>query len=304
MNNIQYYTELLQTLTARLIEVENENASLLVKLSNYEGKFEILNQFYSDFKFLNRTDLILPDENTQSTTKPTYSSLLSEYFLTKNSEIIERLFSDCDVPASRILTDIRATLPNNIESIVEKFKCRQEYGIIQKSIQNINKLMEKKSHSERGILDLVDYYITNHNKGKKRIALKFLQQALVYFPFQFNIFLDSIKEYYYDDLDEQIEAMKIELYGENNMLLTGGSILSKKVKTQSKTINTKKKYIRVDYLNTPVNELVMLVNGLKNNPRQKAMHIKEVLLKTGKHDDKCISFIEEINKYLTIKIEI
>ncbi len=50
MNNIEYYTDLIQKLNQHILEIENENNRLREELILSKGKIEMLSQFYNDFK--------------------------------------------------------------------------------------------------------------------------------------------------------------------------------------------------------------------------------------------------------------
>jgi len=162
------------------------------------------------------------------------------------------------------------------------------------------------STNEKGITDLVSNYIDAYNKNKKTSALKYLKQVLVYFPFQFPMFLDNINQYYYEGLDEHITKLKLELYDENNMLLSEDELLSlpstKPTKIITKKEKVKKKRTHTDYKNTSVEDLVKIVVNINYNPRQKAKHIFTGMERAKRSDEDCMKYVGEVNKILNKKI--
>jgi hypothetical protein len=333
MNNLEHYLELIQKLTLRLTEAEVENVMLKEKLSKCEGKLEVLNQFYLDFK---------DSDRSTSVEKPNYDELLSQYFVSKDVSIIEHLFEDYDVSAAQILTDIRIlsniknALPENIEDITKKYGCEAEYQIIKKSLEHIENFKESLSYSERGIHDLSDTYIKKYMEGKKKAALRYLKQALVYYPFQLQVFLDNINEYRDENLIEYVENLKYELYGKGNMLLVDKDYKVKSTKVDELLVVDKTKPILfkrprkpreskfknkndtiikkkelglgnndkiLEYLKVPVPELVEMVrtHNIKNQ-RLKAIRIYSYMERLHRSDDDCFFFLEGVNKFLTKKI--
>ena len=304
MNDIEFYTELIE----KIATLKKENIELRVKLSDCEGQLKILNRFYSDFKHPNRNELILNDTilsektnsdiiNTTSSsdiikTTSEYDILLGQYFTNQNADTLKHLFEDFGVHPAQILTDIRNKLPDNILDIVKQYKCKNEYNIILKSIRNIKKFTNATHFVERDIMDLVNSYINYYNRGNKEGALKFLKQTLVYFPFQFYKFLDNIRQYKYNDLDEIIEDLKIELYGKNNMLLLDKS---NKVKTTKNGDKKKRTNMKIDYKNISISELITIVKNIKNNSKQRAYQIYDILVKFKRSEDDCLLFLEEID---------
>ncbi len=303
-------TKQLQDLETHINEVEKENTELKIKLGKCEGMLETFQLFYSDFKHLNKT-VVIPVDNIQSEeinftpktipTIPNYDVLLGEYFVNGNVDILKHLFEDYGVTPSQILTDIRDKLPINIVDLVKQYKCKNEYKIISKSIRNIKRFTKNNRFPYRGIMDLVTQYINNYNKENKDIALKFLKQTLVYFPFQFDKFLDNIKEYKYDDLSEIIENLKIELYGKNNMLLIKKNNIVKKIENNIVLIDKnhkKERGERIDYKNASISELVENIKNVKFNPSQRARLVFDYMQKAKRTNDDCLLFKEEVNKIL------
>jgi len=305
MSSIKFYSDHILKLTTRLTEVEDENIELRLQLSRCESKLEILQIFYSDFKHIVGAERNLSDDIILSEKKE-YSTVLSEYLITQNSQQIIELFENYDVLPSQIFTDIRNKLPDNIKVIAKRFKCLKELSIIEKSITNIKKFNKGDSTNEKGITDLVSNYIDAYNKNKKTSALKYLKQVLVYFPFQFPMFLDNINQYYYEGLDEHITKLKLELYDENNMLLSEDELLSllsiEPTKIITKKEKVRKKGTHTDYKNTSVEDLVKLVINIKSNPRQKAKNIFTGMESAKRSDEDCMKYVGEVNKILNKKI--
>jgi hypothetical protein len=304
MSNGEYYIELIQKLTAHLVEKEKEITELNNKLSYCEGELKAYSQFYLDLKPLNRTDIVLnnkqlsivsdgniPLEGIGSKITPTYDILRGDYFTKGDTSILKRLFEDYDVKPFQVLSDIQNKLPDNIKDLVKQYKCKKEYNIILKSNRNIKKFTKDTNFSERDINDLDINYIKNYNNENKDTALLYLKQALVYFPFQFDKFLNAIKQYRYDDLDQYIEKLKIELYGENNILLNNES---------NKILPLPQKRGRkgTDYKNISIPELVELVKNVNHNPKQKMAWILDSMKKAGRTEEECLLFEEEVNKTL------
>lgn len=291
MSNCEYYTELIQKLTTQLNEVEKENSELKSKLKGCEGKFEMLYLFYSDFKSLIKNTV--SSEKTISETLPAYDNLLSQYLSTKDVNILERLFEDYNISSSQILSDIRDKFPDNIDYFIKKYNCKNEYYIILKSMKNIAKLNKSGRFIEKGFMDLVSKYIANYNRGNKSFALKFLKHALIYFPFQFDDFLNNINQYRYDDLDPYIKKLKIKLYGENNILLP------KNEKNIEISVKEKRTRIVFDYTNVPIQELVKHIESMKKNTqKQRAQMMLNNMKKFNRTENDCLLFKESINKLL------
>jgi hypothetical protein len=329
MSNITYYTKLLEELTTHLGEVEEENVELRIKLNRCEGKLEMLQLFYSDFKRLNRTDVLLDDNQFSGETisKPvSYDILLGEYLVSPNAETLKCMFENYDIKPSQILTDIRNKPPDNILDLVKTYQCKDEYEIIQKSLKHISNF----TLPEKSVMALVTSYINNYNRDKKSKALLFLKQALIYFPFQFDKFLENIAQYRFADLDQHIENLKFELYGKGNMLLIDKNYLpqSKKIKVKkSKKAITKadveiekpkpvilmvegKNKTKVDYAILSVDVLVKMITAVKDNVegnpnlRQRILRTIESMTKCNRSKEEINQFINEVNKLLTKKIPI
>lgn len=304
MSNGDYYIELIQKLRADLAEKEKEITELSNKLNRCEGKLEVYDQIYSDFKPLNKSDVILnnkqssvfpdgniPLEGIGSKIAPTYEILRGEYLANGDVSIVKHLFEDYDVKPFQVLSDIRNKPPDNINYLIKQYKCKKEYGIIKKSIKNIKKFTKDTNLSERDINDLDINYIKNYNNENKTTALLYLEQALIYFPFQFDKFLNAIKQYRYDDLDQYIENLKIKWYGENNILLTNknNEILSS---------NEKRGRKGMDYKNISIPELVELVKNVSYSSKQKMLQMLDGMKKAERTEDECLLFEEEVKKML------
>lgn len=293
MNDIIYYTELIRTLTTQIDSVAGENVELKKRLSNCEGKLEMLKLFYSDFKDLIKTEITIPDdilsdETASSIAMPKYENLLSEYLVTKDVDIAERLFNDRTVSPSQVLTDIRNALPENIAELVKRYNCVKEYKIILASLKHIKKFTESGHFTEKGIMDLVEKYITAYTKEKKDLTLKYIKQALVFFPFQFDKFLINTRSYQYDDAEQRIEALKVELYGENNILLTNKNVEKKSRKSRT----------TISYETFSVPELIEYAKGVTSNQRQRAVQILDGMRKVGRSEDDCSLYVKGVNEFL------
>ena len=123
----------------------------------------------------------------------------------------------------------------------------------------------------------------------------------------------AVKEYKYDDFDEYIKNLKIELYGENNILL-GENETEIKIK-KKRGRKPKKKEIEqlirsseknqkhfIDYIKVSVDELVEITKNVRTNKRQKALNVYKCMVKANRSDDDCYYYMEGVNKFLTKKI--
>lgn len=310
MNTASFYTGLIEQLTTQLEEAYTENATLVTEISKLEGKLEVLNSFYDDFKYLLRKvshdtgrdvqPMELPPEVLEVEPQPVpksiqnYSELLSQYSLTNDSSLVVKLFEFPGVKTSQVLTDIRNQLPFNIVDLAKKYRCTKEYKIILKANKHINKLADDDFYGkEKSINDLIHNYILFCNRDKKSIAFKYLKQSLIYFPFQLDLFLKGTEAYRYDDFDENLEILKVELYGENNMLLT-----------REKKTDGGKKFPRLDYRTISLDELVEVAKTHKNQ-KQKAERLLAQMRKVNRDEEDILLFVEEVNNFLKkSKIEI
>jgi hypothetical protein len=309
MTNIECYKELINKLTERIAQLEEENDVLRIELSNCNGKVNVLNQFYTDFKHLYGTDSVVSKTSViaepNSQTK-TYDTLLAEYFVTKEQDIVKHLFEDYNISPSQILTDIRESLPENIEELVKKYNCENEYKIILRSLEYIKKF---KLSPGKSLAYLINKYIDSFNAHKKKIALNYLVQALKFFPLQFDKFLNDIAQYRYDGLDEYIAKQRAKLYEEKRPR-------GRPSKKNLETIVKKRKYLKcvinkeyskrgrkpIDYSIPTVDELIKIIHDTERNKRQKALRTISGMKKAGRTEAECELFKQETNNILDKKI--
>ncbi len=302
MSNAEYYTELIQKLTAHIAQLEEENNALKLQLSISEGKIEIYSQFYNDFKNSYKTGNVstkttskeITEKFLQKTEK-TYDTLLAEYFVTADSNIINSLFENYNIPYSQILTDIRESLPNNIENLVKKFHCENEYKIILKSLEYIKKY----KLSDKTLIQLTDNYINNYNLQRKKIAYNYVVQVLKFFPLQIDKFLNNISQYYYDDLDKFIEKQKLLLYGEKKK--RGRKSKKNNLLEIEENEKVKEKQI-FDYSIVPIQQLINIVKETKLSKKQKSIRMLENLKKVERAEEDCNKFREGVNEFFIEKI--
>lgn len=361
IGEIKKYKKLLLQERDKLKIVQDENLKLINELSAckselnvFKGKVEILNQFYQDYKDYvlsnsDKKDLISEEEPISNEKidlfpeeKPTYEKLKSEYFIHRDNEIVVQLFEDYNINPVQVLNDLlmlndlNNPLPSNIETMVKKYKITKEYEIIQKSLILIKNLKRSSYYIERGIYNLSDLYINNFRNDNKKLSLKYVRMALLIYPFQFDKFLNSIKSYLYDDINEHIEKFKVELYGKNNVLLK--KPVKEKKSPEKKPIkkfiveknNDSDNKITYDNLpkpkgfdellaveNTPVNlkrieeynhlsipELIDSVMKLQGDygKKRKALRVYSFLIRLKKPPEHCLLFYYEINKKLRHKL--
>lgn len=324
MSNIEYYIDLIKKLTERVAQLEEENNALKLQLSTCEGKIDVLNRFYVDFnQYLNKGDLVAHQEHTKPLNEfsnqfgnikkqvNTYNDSLEKYFVTKDPNIADSLFGDYNMPPSQVLTDIRESLPTNIDELVEKYNCENEYRIILKSLE----FMEKYMFHNKTLSQLTDKYITNYTSQNKKLAYNYVVQVLKFFPFQLNKFLENISQYRYDDLDEFIEKQKHQLYREkskrgrkpsvNKPIKKVGGKRGRKPKKITPTVeiyteSTEKpeqNSSRVDYNNLTVKELIDMVLNCELNKRQKSKRIIKGMERAGRTETELNEFKNAVNKF-------
>lgn len=324
MSNIEYYIDLIRKLTERVAQLEEENNALKLQLSTCEGKIDVLNRFYIDFnQRLNKGDLITHQEYTESPNESdnqfgnikkqvkTYNDSLEEYFVTNDPNVADSLFGDYNVPPSQVLTDIRESLPSNINELVEKYNCENEYRIILKSLE----FMEKYKFNNKTLSQLIDKYITNYVSQNKKLAYNYVVQVLKFFPFQLNKFLENISQYRYDDLDDFIEEQKHQLYrvrGKRGRKPSGNKPVKKvggkrgrKPKnvtpvTEAPVTNSEKSEqnsSRIDYSILTVKELIDMVLDTEINKRQKSKRIIKGMERAGRTEMELNEFKNAVNKF-------
>lgn len=292
MDNIYtFYTEQIVKLATELEKVVSENNSLKEELNKTKGKLEVFERFYNDFndQFNSKPEKksIPKSIIKEKIPKPQYEKLLADYYVDPDSEKAESLFKDYNVPKSQVLTDIRNTFPTNIETLVNKYKCEDEYKIILRSNILINDFENNPNNEESGILELVGQYIKYYNNQNHSKAINVIKQVLIYNPYQIDMFLNNVKSYQLHNMNNIVDNLWEELYGQN--------------KIPKKEENQKNKRPRINYLNEPIDNLVEKIkNGI--NKRQRALQTFEKLTELGRDDDECLLFVSEVNKFLTKEI--
>lgn len=294
MNNLNYYKELVENLNNRLAEVQNENETLRQELSRCNGKIDVLSLFYSEFRYKFDDKFNSPPESFfekgEDDTKPHHDILLNQYFVNHDPTLVERLLRDYKEDRDNILTSLRNQFPPNMVELVNKYDCVEEYKIILKSLELIEKVKDKKSFQEKGIVELIDRYIQYYNKGKRNIALNTIRQALIYYPLLFNnIFINKIKNYWYDDLDNVIRDIRVEYYGREKAINT-----KRKPRTASKEVKNKK---HIDYATISIDDAITRIKNLRHNKTQEAKRTYRSLEKKGRSDDELLEFLEKIDEY-------
>lgn len=293
--------EILEKLNKELIEhvkhLAIENTELKLKLSNCEGKIEVLSKFYADFsnqyETKETTDKISSEKTEVKKSKYTtlYDTLLSKYFLLVESgisdpNVVRELFEDFEVDSLKVLIDIHEVFPLNINVYVKKYGYEKEYKILLKSLELKKKF--KNPEKEKNMVVLINNYIDNFNAGKKMPALKYARKVLIFFPLEFNNFLNEISQYQYDGFDEYIEEAKLKLYGRNNFLLKNWT--PKKNRSRKNPNFTK----------MSLNDLLLNIQTTPKSKRQKAIRI---LKKWNKSEEDRKIFIDAVNLHLQIKLE-
>jgi len=305
MSSLKFYRELVENLNNRIAELQGENDVLHQELSRCNGKIEVLSLFYSDFKYqcddkFNSPPELL-SEKDENQPKPHYDILLNQYFVNQDTTLVETLLRDYEEERKKILTSIRNQFPSNMLELVKKYNCVEDYEIVLKSLDNINDIKEKKSFTEKGIVELVDKYIRNYNKGKRNLAINAVRQALIYYPLLFDdTFLSKIRNYWYDDLENVIRDMRVEYYGRKTVSVKTDR-KPRTVKSTPKPTNDSIKQKRtkklVDYKTDSIDDIVKSIIILKNNKSQEAVRRYKLLIESGRSDDEVLEFLEKIDGY-------
>jgi hypothetical protein len=228
----------------------------------------------------------------------TRDELLDEYLIGNNLLKLDKLFELYPDETKRTLTEIRSSLPENINQLAKKHKFVKELQILKKSNRLIKELeMTDKTHHELHFTDLINRYIESFQQDRKLATTKYLQQALVYYPFQFDLFVTNISAYKNDDFDVQVEELKRKLY-KNLMVTTSKPKKVAPVPTTSDSNDEKKRYSeykKVDYANSSIEDLVALVEQQPNNKAQFIRRTIAGMIKRGRTDEECKTFETNAN---------
>jgi hypothetical protein len=216
--------------------------------------------------------------------KQTYDDIRNEYFIENKVETLITLFEEFPDRIPDTLSSIRFELPDNINDLANKYNFVEELRIIKISNEKINELKTDPTyHEEWNLNNLESEYIKNFNQGRKKAAMKYVRQVLIYFPFTINKFLDNIRAYKFDDLDEAVETMKGEIYYGKEPVKKSAKKLVSKV--------TGGKNFRPDYATTSIDELVEFIK--KVDAGHRTARIKNILLKLTENN----RTIEECNLF-------
>ena len=227
-------------------------------------------------------------EDTLMSSEPTYFEKLNEYFISNDKTLVPELFENFDTEKKQVLTDIRNSLPPNIDNLAKKYDCYEELKVLRKSNKHIAKFKkEDKFFNERGLSDIISEYIRSFNKDKKRVPLKFLKQALMYYPLQFNSFLEDIKAYRCENFNIEVKKIWRELYGEMsfNMNISGDDI-----------DDIEDDGTACDFKNMPPEELAETLSNYKFDPRRRVGRMIRNMKKSDRSYMEIKKFVKSVNK--------
>lgn len=146
-----------------------------------------------------------------------YNDLIAKFYISKDKNIIMHLFEIYPEKYLEILSDIQSCLTDNIDQLANKYGFEEELRIIRISNEQIKILEKSKRYKWDAPLGLEYAYFDRYQNNRKNAAMRIVRKALIHFPFHFNSFYDHIRSYKYEDSDEIVKAMKIEIYGTENL---------------------------------------------------------------------------------------
>ena len=304
MNSINktFYSSI-KTILNTIQVLTDENSKIKIELAKCRSKLEILSQLN-----INKEENIISDTSNGVSDMNNYMLILNKYFLSEEKDkefLIKKLFKLPSVSPSDILGDIKNQLPKNINEVVKQFKCTKELSILYKSIENIKKKEKYYPETSRDVLEK-KYHDSYTKNSRKQNTIKYMEQALIYFPFEFNTFLKNVGGYLFKDNNLIVAQLKEKWYGKNNILLTHEE---RKLLEENKPIKTKKKIkSRKKHIDYTIITIDFLVEAVKNSKsiyrRQTAINFLKQLRKTGKRsEEEFKEYIRKVNFFLEKKLE-
>jgi len=149
-----------------------------------------------------------------------YNKLLFniEYEPDSLSDCFIELFDNYPDRYLSTLTILRNNLPKDINLLAEKYGFVDELKILRISNKNIKIFEKNNKYIFNCQLQLWHKYNNFYNKNRKTAAMKIVRQALVYFPFTFNEFLNDIGKFGFSDFDELVQSMLKEIYKDDKLI--------------------------------------------------------------------------------------
>jgi len=286
------YTETIQKLIEELGRVKQELVELQIKNINLTSKLEVYEKL-ERVKTISTEAVETPLKFSSFTSnKNTYDDFFKEYSTTNDATLVEKMFT-LEKNPTIVLQDIRNILPPNIDLLAKKFKCVKELKLLRKSIKEVSKWKETDEfYSIKPLSDIVDNYIICYNKEKKTTAFNYVRLALLYYPFDFDIFESKVEKYKYEDFDFKVEKIKNELY---DNYFTPKENSKHTIKKNELTIR------KGDYLTVSLDELFDYVMN-ERNKRQTAVRVLNNMLNLGKREIEEIETLRlKINKHIRRK---
>jgi hypothetical protein len=169
--------------------------------------------------------------DSEASEDPDTSSILYDRFLhdilvNKQYARIPQFFEAFPNKHTEILIDIRNDLPDFIDFWALKYKFEEELKILRISNSKIKELKRNILHKGKFLNELTNDYIKFFRQERKRKAIQVIRQALIYYPFTFEKFLYDIRAYKYDDFDEIVQAMIMEIYNSDRFYKQDGISLN------------------------------------------------------------------------------
>ena len=264
----------------------DENIALREKIIALEKEMEFLKGCNKELTWFKDNFVVQQSEkpvnviNIVDSPELTYDDVRNNYFIENKPDTLIALFEEFPDRCSETLSSIRFELPDNIDDLANKYGFVEELRIIRIANKEITELKTDPSYLEEwNMNNLESEYIKNFNRNRKKNAMRFVRQALIYFPFTFNKFLDGIRAYKFDDLDEMIETMKGEIY------------YGKEPVKKSISKGTGGKNFRPDYATTSIDELVEFIKKVDTGHR--TARIKNIILKITENN----RTVEECNLF-------
>lgn len=158
------------------------------------------------------TSLDMGRKNEFNTSGILYTSFLQDILVYKKYTTIPQFFEEFPNRHIEILIDIRSDLPEFIDFLALQYGFEEELRILRISNNQIKVLKKKLLHKEKSCKELSADYINYFRQKRKMHAIKVIRQALIYYPFTFEKFMNDIRDYKYDDFDELVHAMIKEIY--------------------------------------------------------------------------------------------
>jgi hypothetical protein len=161
--------------------------------------------------------LLLDGSKDPDTSSILYDKFLRDILVNKQYGRVSQFFKEFPDKHTEILIDIRNDLPEFIDFWALKYKFEEELRILRISNSKIKELRRNILHKGKFLDELSKDYIRFFRLEKKRKAIQVIRQALIYYPFTFEKFLNEIRAFKYDDFDEIVQSMIREIYNTDRL---------------------------------------------------------------------------------------